>query len=283
MTAPLYPPQRPLSIGEIIDVTFRIFRVTLVKCLPYALVAVVVEQLPNIYYISKGGGLLQAALMAFEDPRALVLNCLALVIVLFLCSVILLRQRMLITAGAASPGAHAGSELAAVLRRVPALVLLGILWCIAVFGWLALALPFSGALRLAVAVVMLLPGSVVMIALCASWPALILTSRTALESLTYSWRLTSGSLWRLSSVFAVAVILVFALDLFIAMVTATVSMVFAHGDVEIISAVTATALVALRAIVLPFYGALLLVVFGDLVVRKEGTDLAQRISATAAG
>lgn len=279
MTASLYPPQRPLSIGEIIDATFRIFRVTLVKCLPYALVAVVVEQLPNIYYISKGGGLVQAMLMAFEDPRALVLNCIALVIVVFLCSAVLLRQRMLITGGVASRG----SELAAVLRRMPALVLLGILWSVAVFGWLALALLFSGPLRLAVAIVMLLPGSVVMIALCVSWPALILTGRTALESLTYSWRLTSGSLWRLSSVFAVAVILVFALDLFIAMVTATISMVFAHGDVVIISAVTATALVVLRAIVLPFYGALLLVVFGDLVVRKEGTDLAQRISATAAG
>ena len=39
--------------------------------------------------------------------------------------------------------------------------------------------------------------------------------------------------------------------------------------------------VALGALATPFYTALALAVLGDLKVRKEGTDLEQRISATA--
>ena len=49
-------------------------------------------------------------------------------------------------------------------------------------------------------------------------------------------------------------------------------MVTAFADVFVI---------ALGALVTPFYGALALAVLADLKVRKEGADLAQRISATA--
>src|ERR1700686_993304 len=52
----LYPPPRPQSVGEILDSAFRIFRATLLKCLPYATVAVIASQLPNIYYLATGRG-----------------------------------------------------------------------------------------------------------------------------------------------------------------------------------------------------------------------------------
>src|SRR5258707_959267 len=54
----LYPPPRPQSVGEILDSAFRIFRATLLKCLPYATVAVIASQLPNIYYLATGRGAL---------------------------------------------------------------------------------------------------------------------------------------------------------------------------------------------------------------------------------
>jgi hypothetical protein len=279
MAASLYPPQRPLSIGEIVDTAFRVFRVSVLKCLPYALIAVVAEQLANIYYIVTGRGLSQAVLGALHDPRWQALNIVGLALVMFLCSAMLLRQRALVSGEASTFGA----ELAAVLQRAPALVLLGILWLVAVFGWFALALLFPSPLRLGVGVVMLVPASIVMVALCAAWPALVLSGRTAVASLTHSWRLTSGSLWRLSAVFTVAIVLVFVLELLITVVTGLGSVLIAHNDLAVSTAVAETTLVILRAILMPFYTALALVVFGDLGVRREGTDLAQRISAAAAG
>ncbi|HXO64379.1 MAG TPA: hypothetical protein VN882_06735 [Steroidobacteraceae bacterium] len=279
MPTPLYPPQRPLSIGEIVDAAFRIFLATVVKCLPYALVAVVAEQLPNIYYIVTGRGVLLAMFTAVKDPRWLLFDGIGLAIAMFLCSAMLLRQRALVTGGAAA----LAPELTAVLRRAPALMLLVVLWVAVVLACLLPALAFGQPLNIVVAIVMLVPASFIMLALCASWPSLILTGRSAAASLVHSWHLTSGSLWRLSAVFTVAIVLVFVLELLITVVTGLISLLVAHGDVAIIMAATETVLVILHAIVMPFYTALLLAVFGDLCVRKEGTDLAQRISVAAAG
>src|SRR6202034_2535474 len=129
---PLSPPQRPLSIGEIVDAAFRIFLATVVKCLPYALVAVVAEQLPNIYYIVTGRGVLLAMFTAVKDPRWLLFDGIGLAIAMFLCSAMLLRQRALVTGGAAA----LAPELTAVLRRAPALMLLVVLWVAVVLACL---------------------------------------------------------------------------------------------------------------------------------------------------
>src|ERR1700744_4541854 len=51
MSAALYPPPRPQTIGEVLDSTFRIFRATLLRCLPYGVLATVAGQLPRIYDI----------------------------------------------------------------------------------------------------------------------------------------------------------------------------------------------------------------------------------------
>jgi hypothetical protein len=50
--------------------------------------------------------------------------------------------------------------------------------------------------------------------------------------------------------------------------------------VALITATLGVVSVAVGALATPFYTALGLAVFGDLTVRKEGADLAQRISAT---
>src|SRR5947207_11721681 len=67
MANTLYPPPRPQSVGEILDSAFRIFRATLVQCLPYAIAAVIAGQLPNIYYLVSGRNMLQG-LAGFRDP-----------------------------------------------------------------------------------------------------------------------------------------------------------------------------------------------------------------------
>src|SRR5262249_30675934 len=54
MSSILYPPARPQSIGEVLDSAFRIFKATLVPCLPYGVLATVAGQLQNIYLIATG-------------------------------------------------------------------------------------------------------------------------------------------------------------------------------------------------------------------------------------
>jgi maltodextrin utilization protein YvdJ len=100
-------------------------------------------------------------------------------------------------------------------------------------------------------------------------------------SLTRSWRLTSGSFWRLSVIYTVALIILIALELVIAALAGFLAGVVVHGDVAMVTAFAEVIGIILGALVTPFYGALALAVLADLKVRREGADLAQRISATA--
>ena len=54
MPSVLYPPPRPLAIGEVLDSAFAIFKATLIKCLPYGLLAMVAGQLQSIYDVATG-------------------------------------------------------------------------------------------------------------------------------------------------------------------------------------------------------------------------------------
>ena len=56
-----YPPQRQLSVGEVLDLSFRIYRTTFVKCLLFATCGVIAGQLAGIYALIKGRNLAPGA------------------------------------------------------------------------------------------------------------------------------------------------------------------------------------------------------------------------------
>ncbi|MGB6605465.1 MAG: hypothetical protein WA747_06915 [Steroidobacteraceae bacterium] len=279
MATSLYPPQRPLSIGEIIDAAFRIYRATVAKCLTYALIAVIAGQLPNIYYLLSGRGLAQSILASSRDAVWDVLYVVGSCIGVVLWSAILLRQHAVATGRAAA----AGEELGRALTCLVPMVLLGILTMVAVGWWFLIGFLFSQPMRVVIWVIMTIPASFVMVALSVAWVSLLLADRGPVAALSHSWRLTSGSLWRLTGVYTVGLVIVFAIYLVFGLITGLVSVLLARNDLAVITAVAETLIVIMSAVVTPFYTALVLAVFGDLVARKEGTDLAQRISAAAAG
>jgi hypothetical protein len=279
MAMSLYAPQRPLSIGEVIDAAFRIYRATVVKCVPYALLAVIAGQLPNIYYLLSGRGLTQSIFASSRDPMWLSLYVVGSLVGLVLWSAMLLRQHALATGGAAATG----EELGAALRRLPPMVVLGILSATAIGGWFLLGLLFSQPVRALVWVLMAVPASFVMVALSAAWASLLLSGGGPVASIAHSWRLTSGSLWRLSGIYTVALFIMFAIYFVVGLLTMLVSVLLARNDIAVIAAATETFVVIMTAVATPFYCALALAVFADLRARREGTDLAQRISAAAPG
>lgn len=272
----LYPPARPQSVGEVLDTAFRIFRATVLKSLPYAALALIAGQLPNIYYLATGG--VMALGSGTSKPMWWALWCVGYVIGLVLWSAVLLRQHAFATGRAADTG----SAFATAVRRLPGLVLLWILIGAAVGICFLPLYAFAVPTRYVVGVLLLIPATYVGVALSAAWAALLLTGRGALASFAHSWRLTSGSFWRLSVIYTVAMVLVIVLYVLAGVIAAAISVSVAHGDVAVIAAISTVAVVVLGAVGTPFYCALALAVFGDLSARKEGTDLAQRISAPAA-
>ena len=143
-----YPPQRQLSVGEVLDLSFRIYRATFVKCLLFATCGVIAGQLAGIYALIRGGRNLAqspagaAAMLALMQDRTLVtLYIVGLVLTLIFYAAVLLRQRAIITDGAV------GGELTAALRRTPALAGLVILIGLGLLACFVPALVTSGAVR----------------------------------------------------------------------------------------------------------------------------------------
>jgi hypothetical protein len=274
----LYPPPRPQSVGEILDAAFRIFRATLVKSLPYAVAAVIAGQLPNIYYLLSGRSMLQGLVSQFRDPVWDALYILGYLIAVALWSAVLLRQYALAT----GHSADTSSELSTAVRRLPAMVLLGILTGCAIGIWFVPALALQGTARLGALLLLAIPACYMAVALSCGWAVLLVTGKGAGASLMHSYRLTSGSFWRLTLIYTVAFVLLMVLYMVSALIAGLVSVLLGHGDIAVITAATTVFVVILSAVGTPFFWALALAVLGDLSVRKEGADLAQRLSTPAA-
>jgi len=278
-----YPPQRQLSVGEVLDLTFRIYRATFVKCLAFATCGVIAGQLPGIYLVLKGASLPHARsaagmagmMAATQNPVFDSLYIVGAVLTVIFYAAVTLRQYAIIT------DAEVGGELSAALRRLPALIGLLLLVGLAFVACVVPALVTGGALRLllVVAAVVLLSYGVVAVS-CAQTILLVEGAGPA-ASLARSWRLTTGNFWRLSLIYTVALFILIALYLVTASVAGFLAGVLGRGDVAMVTAFFEVIAIILGALATPFYGALLLAVLADLKVRKEGADLAQRISATA--
>jgi hypothetical protein len=290
----LYPPPRPQSVGEILDSAFRIFGATLLKCLPYSFLGVIVSHLTTMYDLATGHPIVPTTLRARQshDPLWWTLFVVAVFAAVTLTNAVFLRQYALATG---RPAATA-TELSSAARRVPGILLIGILMSLAVMATFiplllvgSLMSVGSSAPRLP-ALIWAMVGLGLLALVSASWavirwicagPVYLLTDRGPVASMSHSWQLTAGNFWRLSVIYAVGVVLIIVLYVLSGVVGGVIALLLAHGDVAVITATSAVVVTLLGAVVTPFYSALVLAVFGDVSVRREGADLAQRISAPA--
>lgn len=292
----LYPPSRPQSVGEILDCAFRIFGATLVKCLPYGIAGVILGQLPNLYDLAKNGRLRvdPASRLALVQDRIFWLSYLVgLFLALLFANAVMLRQYALVRGHETA----AGEELRRGAARVPGVVLIVIVMMLAMLATMipvviAVALPLGAARAFAAGagqgaawsavifvLVALLAVSWIVIRWICSTVIYVLTDRGPLASMGYSWRLTAGSFWRLFVIYSVALVILIVFYFIATLLGTAVAAVLAHGDVVVMAAVMSVVVVVLGAIAAPFYSALMLSVYGDLSVRKEGADLASRLAA----
>jgi len=281
MTNTPYPPQRQLSVGEVLDLSFRIYRVTVGKCLLFAGFGVIAAQLPNIYTLARGRPLMRATtwadlLVQFRDPELWVMYVVGGVLSALFYAAVLLRQRAIISEGAI------GGELVAAVRRVPALIGLGVLVVLGIAALFVPAALIGGALRALLILAALIALCYWLVAISCAQTILMIDGAGPAASVARSWRLTTGSFWRLSVIYTVALIVLLVLYTVSAAVAGFLAGVLGRGDFAIATASAEVLVVALGALVTPFYGAVALAVLADLKVRKEGADLERRISSATA-
>jgi hypothetical protein len=278
----LFPPDGPQSVSQVLDAGFRIFKASLVRCLLFGAVAMIAGQLPNIYSLARGepfGGYLRG------DPITIALAVLGSVIAVYFSAVILIRQREV----AQGSRRRIREELAEGLRRTPALLGVTVV-SVAVLAVVPVLLLMSDLKQVSpaahlpltiVAAVLALPILWLLPGLSMAVVVAVLTRNGTLASLKQGIWLAYRSWWRTMLTFVVWAILLVVLNL-VAVVLLMLSLqVFGASDVITLSAATPVVFVALRAIGLPFLVAILLAVYGELMVRRQGIDLERRVASVA--
>src|ERR1700675_3791319 len=93
MTASM-PPPRAASVNDLLRTAVRLFRATLPKCLPFAMVAVLLAELPAICWIATGH---QLSLKVPVDTTYQTLSLLGLAVEIWLIASMMLRQRAMMS------------------------------------------------------------------------------------------------------------------------------------------------------------------------------------------
>lgn len=279
----LYPPEGPQTVAQVLDSGFRVFKASLVRCLLFGAIAMMAGQLPNIYSLAIGQPF-DAYLRG--DPVTIVLAIVGSVATVYFSGVVLLRQREM----AEGRRRTTRADLAHGFRRLPTLVgvaavalaLIAIV-PVAFFLWGA-AEWFKGVspialgatlLIIAAPVVWLLPGLAMSVAIA------VLTESGIVSSVRQGISLVIGSWWRSMIAFGVWGVLLVVFN-FVAVIIALMAMpLVGASDLPTVTAGTQVVFVALRAVGLPFLVAIVLAVYGELQVRKQGVDLERRLASVA--
>ncbi len=268
MSQALYPPARPLSVGEVLDLAFLIFKATLVKCLPYGVFAMIAGQLPNIDDLVRSGVRRPAG---DHDAVWVTLYIVGVLLMLIAWCALLLRQRAIVEH---RPTADA-FDLGETRRRLLPFMTISLLVLVAARGEFAALAAVPLQYRTGVALPVLALSLYLGVMLSCTWPAVLFAGEGAFGAARYSARLVLRNWWRAATVYAVGFAVVIAFGVVIAMIIPIV--VPAIGvDIAVMTAVLQVVLSALGALAAPFFGALLLAVFGDLRVRTEGLHLQQQ-------
>lgn len=256
----LYPPLKPRSFADLLEAVIQLFRLSLLKCLPYATLAIVAAQLWILYYQSHG----RRPSLDSNDPVGVTLYGVGTLIGVILSVTILLRQ----SAMAAGRPVTGATGLVETLKQAPAIVAIALLSGALVTMLMLPTLALAPIYRTAAIAVMMVPAIYLVITLSFSLPALVLARKGVLASLAYSFRLVRGNWWRVAFLYIVGAMIIMTFVLLVASISTLAQTGNGADDAAITHAITFAASLAVSALGLTFWSALSLTLFGDLEVRR---------------
>lgn len=254
--AGLLPLSRPLMTGEVLDAAFRLFRSGLLRTLPYSGLAVLVLELPTLYWD-----------FIFPGKREVLLELAGYLVVLALSAAMLgvITLRLLAISRGSRPRFR--TELLTVLRRWPMAL-------IATIGALGLPLLLfglgpafnnvlpAGAL-VVLAVPLLWPSALIMVALPAFWCDGLGPFAAIVRALHVSRRQS----WRMVGALVATLCMIAVFYVLVAIIVAMLSPLLGRADLFLISTVTSMLSLVVGAFGVPFVLAMLIVAYEDLKLR----------------
>lgn len=277
-------PTEPRSIGGVLDDGLRLWRAAFAKAWPISLMGQVLMAIPLLILWTQVevplGARQPQLLTLFTSPG------LSLAYVLFSLASIGFHNAVIAQTDATTQteGQTIGQSLSIGFRLLGRAFLLGIMVAVAVA--LPLGLLFFALVGVST-VGRIIFGAVAFLAVCYAAGkvilgavVLIVEDKGAYDSLRRSWTLTAGQWWRVAAILTVLIIVIFVLFLVIGVIAGVVAA--SMGSTARLGGLLIQVISLLgNTLVAPLYAAVLLAIFYDLKLRKEGADLAGRVSALA--
>jgi hypothetical protein len=259
-------PDQPQTIGGVLDTTFRLYKVALVPLIPLSVLLTVASTPISIYQMINTDPRDPASLVAMAtSPGYWITYVLSMIAIVWVMGALYLRANSVGSGETVSVGAALGRSVA----RVPVLIASLILFLIALTVGLIL---------------LLIPGVILMISLMLSFNLAVVENKGPLDSLLGSHRLVWGNWWRSAAILTVGFVIVAVIYVMAGILMAFFVPFFAQSENPFLAGQIAGILVAglMGVLVTPFYISLLVALYWDLKLRKEGTDLAARVGALSA-
>ena len=264
-------PGQPQSIGGVLDISFQLYKSSIGLVWPLCLLLILAGSPQYLYMLVEGTGAFTStdpsamfALMA--RPGYWLINLLSMLLSLWVLGALFLKMN------AIGAGTELGTRAAlqAAVRRAPWMLILSLLFAIAIVVGLIL---------------LFVPGFILMVSLILGWTVLLLEGKGPVAALADSHRLVWGNWWRTAAIltvgFIVLCVVYFAVGALVGVVLPL--MTLSMQDILLYTLVSTVLMgVVINLLVTPYYVALLLAIYWDLKLRKEGGDLAARVSALGA-
>jgi len=255
-------PASPLPVGGVIDNGFKLFRVAFAKTWFLALLQGVVGSI---------GGFMQAfatrsnsgVVPGFGELAGFVLISLAAGLVsVGIYAAMIVRMNSIATG---SETGSVGDALATGFRKLPRMAVAGICYFLAIAAGLVL---------------LVIPGLYVAVALSLFMAFIAIDDSPLLASLQRSYQYVKGHFWRVSAVLTVSFIIFIVIFAGLAAVV-MVPVAIITSDIALVLILQQVIGIAVNIVAIPIMLAIYLVLFYDLKLRKDGSDLAARLDDAA--
>jgi hypothetical protein len=231
-------PRRGQSVAQLLHTAIAVFRATLLKCLPFAMIAVLCAEAPNFYWLAAGHSL-EHGLPA--DPTYWWLAFAFSAVALYIFSAMMLRQ-VYFSGGFA---VDARQEFMLAARRLPTLLTAWILMQVSLFVGL---------------VVLIVPGVFLFVCYLVLLPVILLEGqRNPLLALQRCVMLVLPNWWRICAAFIIALFTMFVCVLVVAALLQILAQMLA-GSGSMFQAIFAAGSIAIGAAAFVFFSALALAV-----------------------
>lgn len=263
-------PTQPQGIGGVLDTAFQLYKSTLGVVWPIALLVAVLGLAPFVYLMFVGVPMFDPTATTVPDPSVFTNMMIAILITVIPStwgmSAMFLKQEAIGAGGELATG----TAFQTALQRLPAMIIAVILYMVAISVGLVL---------------LIVPGVILVLSLMLYMSLVLFERKGPIDALVGSHRLVWGNWWRTAAILTLTGILMMVIYIAVAFVLGLVAPFagMAVGNTLLVGmAVQLVSQAVMNVFVMPFTCAVLISIYWDLKLRKEGGDLAARVNALSA-